>query len=65
MSAIDPAALVASWFRATPNPHYADQPLWVLVMEAFLVGSTSAHEICRQFGKDLLDMSDDFFRGAK
>lgn len=52
MSAIDPRALIESWFRATPNPHYVEQPLWVLVMDAFLVGSQSAYAICRQYGQD-------------
>lgn len=44
--------LLASWFRSAPNPHFEDVPLWVLVKEAFLVGSTRASEICRAFGQD-------------
>lgn len=44
--------LLASWFRSAPNPHFEDVPLWVLVKEAFLVGSTRAHETCRDFDQD-------------
>lgn len=52
MSTIDCRELLRGWFRARPNPRFEDVPLWVLVMEAFTVGSTRAHEICREFDQD-------------
>ena len=48
----DARALLESWFRSAPNPHFEAVPLWVLVKEAFLVGRTRAHEVCVEFGQD-------------
>lgn len=49
---LDPANLICAWFRSRPNPHFQSKMLWVLVMEAFCLGSTMAREMCVKCEQD-------------
>lgn len=49
---MDADELIRAWFRSRPNPHFQPRMLWVLVMEAFQLGSTMARETCVKYDRD-------------
>lgn len=44
--------LLPNWFRNVKHTHSEDYPLWAVVVEAFAIGSQSAHALCVRYGYD-------------
>ena len=47
-----PESMVARAVRNAKPRHTGDAPRWVAVMDTFGLGSTYAHELCRNHGLD-------------
>lgn len=44
--------LLSALFRNPPNHQASDLPLWAVIKDLLHIGSTRAHELCREFGHD-------------
>lgn len=44
--------LLSALFRSPPNQQASDLPMWAVIKDLLHVGSTRAHELCREFGHD-------------
>lgn len=49
---LDPLKLIEHAVRNARLHDVRKAPRWVAVMDAFAVGSTSGHDLCRHFGLD-------------
>lgn len=43
---------LSALFRSPPNQQASDLPMWAVIKDLLHVGSTRAHELCREFGHD-------------